>query len=500
MSRFASVPVRTQITAVVVLAALLAGGLWWRYSGGMGKHLPAHNAHESEVAATATHEVSVPATSLIEFPAESWKAAGIEVHAAQRAPLVQSVQLTGKIALNEDRVTHVFPLVEGRVQEVKVQFGQLVAAGELLAVVQSKEVGQAMLQLYQDRLQLDFVSKKDRWTQEVTTNTLALIDLIRSDLDIEQVEAKLKDRPLGDYRDQLITAYIKLRKAKLQYERLAPLSRDGSVPGKQLLEAEAERNTARATLQSLVEQISQDAKQAAIVSTQSVKDLETRVAVDETNLEILGFDRKALANINPTKQGESIAHYPIRAPFAGTVISKDITVLESIGPTSQILSIADLSTVWVTTDVFEAHLPLLKQLAGKTILLRSNSWPGKTFEAQVFYTGDIVHESSRTVSMRAVADSQSGALKPGMFVNVELPNLEVQEVLQVPLTAVLDHEGKSFLFVHVSGDKFARHDVDVGRRNHEACEIISGLQPGEQVVTSGGFALKSRMLAELLAE
>lgn len=156
--------------------------------------------------------------------------------------------------------------------------------------------------------------------------------------------------------------------------------------------------------------------------------------------------------------------------------------------------------MWVTADVFEEHLPLLKQLTGRTIKLRSNSWPGKPFEAKVFYTGDIVHESSRSVSMRAVADNHEGSLKPGMFVNVEFPSLEVQDVLQVPLASVFDHEGKSFLFVHVGGSKFARHDVEVGRRNNTACEITSGLQPGEQVVTAGGFALKSQMLAELLAE
>src|SRR5690606_23032963 len=109
-----------------------------------------------------------------------------------------------------------------------------------------------------------------------------------------------------------------------------------------------QRNAARATLQSLIEQIQQDATQSAILSTYALKELTTRVAVDETSLKILGFDDAALEAVNPETQGEAIAHYPIVAPFDGTIISKDVVLLERVGPESQILSIADLSKVWVT--------------------------------------------------------------------------------------------------------------------------------------------------------
>src|SRR5690606_7481603 len=131
----------------------------------------------------------------------------------------------------------------------------------------------------------------------------------------------------------------------------------------------------------------------------------TRVAVDETSLKILGFDDAVLKSVNPETQGEAIAHYPIVAPFDGTIISKDVVLLERVGPESQILSIADLSKVWVTADIYEQHLPLLQQLNGKTVKLHADAWPDREFEAKVFYTGDIVHETTRTVSLRAVAEN-----------------------------------------------------------------------------------------------
>ena len=296
-----------------------------------------------------------------------------------------------------------------------------------------------------------------------------------------------------------MTAYIDRFKSKQDLARLQPLQEGGAIPGKQLLEAQANSSATRASLQSYVEQVQQDVTQASTTSTQSVKELQTRVAVDETNLRILGMTDESLANIDP-QQGESLSHYAVQAPFDGTIISKDVVLLERVGPQTQILSIADLSTVWVKVDIYEEHLPLLKQAQNQTLRVTSNSWPGETFAAEVFYTGDVVDENSRTLALRAVAKNHEGMLKPGMFVNVQLPALAQAEVLQVPLTAVMDHERKSFIFVHKQGEEFERRDVQLGRSNGKAVEILSGLKEGESVVIDGGFALKSQMLAELLSE
>jgi membrane fusion protein, heavy metal efflux system len=156
--------------------------------------------------------------------------------------------------------------------------------------------------------------------------------------------------------------------------------------------------------------------------------------------------------------------------------------------------------VWVTADIYEEQLPLLKQLAGQAIVVRSDAWPGRQFAARVFYTGDLVDEASRTLALRALATNAEGLLKPGMFVNVELPSLTVKGVLQVPLTAVQNYEGKTFVFVHQGGEAFVRRDVRLGRRSAEGVEVLEGVQQGDNVVTSGGFALKSQMLADLVSE
>lgn len=435
----------------------------------------------------------------IEFPRASWQAAGITVAPAAVGPLEESATLTGRITLNEDRLAHVFPLVEGRIDEVLVGLGDHVTKGQVMAIIQSREVGEARLELVQDRLALGFARRKDQWAQAVAENTELLIELIRSSTPVEEIEQKLSNRPLGEHRDKLMTAYIATAAAKRNLERLTPLKAEGIVGSRQIYEAEAAWDTARATLQSLLEQLGQDARQAAVMSSQTVQELETRVATDETALEILGFSRDEIAKVDAAA-GQALAHCPIEAPFDGTVISKDVALLEHVGPTNQILGIADLRTVWVSADIYEAQLPLVAKATGQEVSFTSDAWPGRTFTAKIFYTGDIVEKESRTVAMRALADNADGLLKPGMFVRVNLPGAARASVLQVPQSAIQEHEGKSFVFVHAGGDAFERRDVAVGRRSGELVEIVGGIAPGDPVVTGGGFALKSRLLAGLLEE
>jgi cobalt-zinc-cadmium efflux system membrane fusion protein len=435
----------------------------------------------------------------IEFARASWQAAGIAIMPAAVGPLEEAATLTGRITLNEDRLAHVFPLVEGRIDEVLVGLGDRVTKGQVMAIIQSREVGQARLELVQDRLALGFARRKDQWAQAVAANTELLIELIRSGTPVEEIEQKLANRPVGEYRDKLMTAFIATAAAKRNLERLTPLKAEGIVGSRQIYEAEATWDTARATLQSLLEQLGQDARQGAIMSSQAVQELETRVATDETALEILGFSREEIAKVDAA-QGQALAHCPIEAPFDGTVISKDVALLEHVGPTNQILGIADLRTVWLSADIYEAQLPLVAQAAGQEVRFTSDAWPGKTFSARIFYTGDIVEKESRTVAMRALADNAAGLLKPGMFVRVTLPGAARASALQVPQSAIQEHEGKAFVFRHAGGDIFERRDVTLGRRAGEVVEIVEGIAPGDQVVTGGGFALKSRLLAALLEE
>lgn len=474
-----------------------AGGCEFFSRAPAGHERPAVAAVTPEPPARAAAQPGEP--TIVEFPKESWAGAGIEIAPAEVAVLAQKETLTGKITLNEDRVAHIFPLVSGRVDTVMVGLGDRVTKGQEMAIIESREVGQAMLQLIQNRLQLSFARQRNDWLQQVAGNTLSLIELIRANTPVDQVSDEMRHRPLGDYRQKLMTAYIANDTAKKNIERLTPLQGQGIIAARQIFEAEAAWTTTRATLLSLLEQSEQDVRQDAIRAQQHVEETETRLAVDETTLNILGFEDAFIADIDPA-QGSKLAHCPVPAPFDGTVISKDVALLEHVGPTNQILSVADLTTVWLIADVYEKNMPFVAQLADTDVTFHNSSWPGKTFTARVFYTGDIVNADTRTISLRAVADNKEGLLKPGMFVTVDLPGAMKTSVLQVPRSAIFEHGGISFVFVHGGGDSFERRDITRGRSTANAVEILSGISSGESIVVAGGFALKSRMLADLLGE
>ncbi len=494
---------QSHTTLLICLAVVAGCGLaaWWLMPP------PVNHSEAAGPVAEGDPEGQTPSTrpgespQSVEFPKERWDTASIEVAPTQAAPFRQIFELTGKVEINDDRRAHIYPIVDGVAEKVNIQLGDRVKKGDVLAVVQSKEAGQAKLKLFQDRLERDFVTTRDGWTQEIVTNTRNLIDLIRKDAPLDEIKKQLQGKPIGEYRDTLLSAYINKYTLEKTVDRLSPLTQDGAISGKQLLEAKAQLDAARFTLQSLLEQIHHETVQESLRSAHSVKELQTRVSVDEAALKILGLDDKDLKNIEPASQGEAISHVPVLAPFDGTIISKDVVLMERVGPDTQIVSLADLSTVWVTADIYEDHMPLLSELDGRTIQLRSSVWPDQQFEAKVFYTGDIVNESTRTISLRAVADNSKRMLKPGMFINVLLEmGEEDQQVLQVPLTAIQEYEGRTFVFVHTGDGVFEVRDVSRGRQNAASVEILDGLKPGEEVVVNGGFALKSRMLASLLEE
>lgn len=482
-------------------AAAGGGGVWWFLQP--PPLAPAEGPPAADVAAGGIPDGPAVGSDghpeAVVFPEASWEAASIRVTAASVGLIEQITSVTGKVTLNEDQLAHLYPLVEGQVDEVNVGLGDTVERGQQMAVIQSREVGDAMLALAQNRQQLSFLKQQDAWTQTITSNTLEMISLLRRDPTVKEVEKQLRDRPLGSYRDKLMNAYIEMSTSRKNLERLEPLRSQGILASRQIDEAQADWETDRATMQSLLEQLGQDARQEAIRSTQKVTELHTRVVIDEAGLKILGFEDEEISVIDP-EQGAALARCPIDAPFGGTVISKDVTLMEHVGPANQILAVADLSTVWLSADVFEEQLPLVVGLRDRKVRFRSAAWPGETFEGTVFYAGDMVDRETRTVNMRVVADNSQRKLKPGMFVSVDLPDLKAATVLQVPTTAVLDHEGRTFVFVHSGGDQFERRDVELGRQSVAAVEIVSGLEAGDPVVVSGGFALKSRMLSALLEE
>ncbi|MEI8211647.1 MAG: efflux RND transporter periplasmic adaptor subunit [Planctomycetota bacterium] len=437
---------------------------------------------------------------IVSFPTDQWKAAGIEIQRAILGDATKSNRLTGKVSLNEDRIAHIYSMVEGTIDAVSATLGQAVKANDLLMVIQSREIGKAKLDLYQARLALEIAQLKLGLQSKIAENTRQLLHELRQQRPIQDIEEQFRSLTMGDYRERLLASYAGYLKSQSDVNRLEGIKDSGAVSGKLLMNAQANRNIDLATFQARIEQIEYEVETQVLLANQMVKEAETRVAVDATSLRILGCSDSDIASIDPANQGQAISNYPIRAPFDGTVIAKDCALREQVRPSASVFTIADLSTVWITADVFEENVPLLSSLEGSKIQFTNSAWPERVFEATVFFTGEIMDEKTRTISLKAVAENPDRLLKPGLFVDVLIPSKSDGTKLMVPANAIQEHEGKKFVFLHLGGDRFERRDVEVAAVREDAVVVRSGIQPNDPIVVRGGFILKSRLLSELLGE
>ncbi|GIW97115.1 MAG: RND transporter [Pirellulaceae bacterium] len=462
--------------------------------------LAATGGHRNLLAAEDAVEPQEEGAAVIQLDAQQIASAGIDVMACRVQPFGEAIEVTGRVAINEDRLAHVYPMVSGLVDSVDVQLGDDVESGQLLALIHSREVGQAKLDLYQARLQRNLAKLKLERSVEITRNTLELLEALKQGMSLAEVERRFRDRRMGQYRAQLLSAYAAYLKSEADVQRLQAIRDTGAVAEKTILAAITNRNADQAAFQAVLEETSHELELQELEASQRLQEAETRVAVAETSLRILGVDEAQISDVDPEALGEAISDYPIRAPFDGTVITKDIVLREQVRPDKLLFAIADLTQVWIIADIFEEHIPLLHNLDGAQIEVFSNAWSERTFVGTVFYTGDVVDDATRSVGLRARADNHEGLLKPGMFVTVRLPDLKARSALVVPTSAIQRHDNQTFVFVQLEPGKYQRRDVQVAESTRTLAAIAAGLKEGELVVTRGAFVLKSLMLSSLLEE
>jgi cobalt-zinc-cadmium efflux system membrane fusion protein len=202
-----------------------------------------------------------------------------------------------------------------------------------------------------------------------------------------------------------------------------------------------------------------------------------------------------------THDPEDGASLPVRAPFAGRVIERKVTpgaLFEALQP---LLTLADLSTVWVFMQAYDKDLALLRE--GVAVTIRSEAYPQDVLKGKVDFLGSVVDPTTRTVRVRASVRNPGERLRPGMFVKaqVDVPQAyEANTVLAVPQSALQTLEGRTTVFVQTGPGVFGRRLVETGHSFEAFTEIYSGVRAGDVVVTEGSFVVKSEFAKATLAE
>ena len=186
------------------------------------------------------------------------------------------------------------------------------------------------------------------------------------------------------------------------------------------------------------------------------------------------------------KRGVPQDYVSIYAPRSGTLIERNIA---DGGPAKKgqiLLTIADLSRVWIEADVFEADLGLVH--VGMTATVMLPYVPGRTYPATVEYVYPTLEGKSRTARIRLTLDNPTGTLKPDMYAEVSL-EADLGNLLSVPEEAIIFAGASRVVFVDLGGGRLKPVRIKAGRNAQGFVEVIEGLSPGDAVVTSGNFLI-----------
>lgn len=433
----------------------------------------------------------------LSFDVSKQEAIGLETVVVEAHPLIQRTWRSGRIALHEDRIAHICPMAEGVVRETPVRLGQTVNAGDVLAVIESRELGQAKLEYHKAQIALSAERELAARTQTVMANAQLLLQLIDAKASLAEIEQKMADRPIGEWRQQLLAAYARKRQlASLLETQRASMA---TVAKANLLQTEAEAETANATLLAMVEEMRFQVKNQVRQAELKLRDAQTNADTAKAKLILYGLAPESLDKLDPIAQGANLSLLTVQAPFAGTVIDKHAVRSERVDPRTQMFVLADLSVVWVQADLYETDLPLLRGLKDNKIVFKSGLAGIAERSATITYSGDLIDQSSRTLRLTAEADNRDRLLKPGMFVEVGFDIGATESVLQVPTQAILHDQNRSCVFVQVEPDRFRRTEVSLGRTAGDWVQVVGGLAAGDRVVVKGAFVLKSELLKEQIS-
>ena len=188
------------------------------------------------------------------------------------------------------------------------------------------------------------------------------------------------------------------------------------------------------------------------------------------------------------REGKPREALPITSPVSGVVTEKNIVRGSAFMAGQLLYKIAPLDPVWVIANIYQVDLPLLRM--GMPARLTNPYLDETSRHGRVSFIAPALEAETRTGQVRIEVSNPRGALKPGMFVNVELAS-SLGRRLAVPESAVLPTGERRVVFVDLGGGRLAPRDVQLGARAGEYFEVLAGLKPGDIVVTSGNFLVSA---------
>jgi cobalt-zinc-cadmium efflux system membrane fusion protein len=210
----------------------------------------------------------------------------------------------------------------------------------------------------------------------------------------------------------------------------------------------------------------------------------SRVMEAQETLQVLGLDPDAVDGATHVPP-----RIPVRSPIDGTVIERVVTDGQFVGPDTQpLITIADLSRVWVEGDIFERDLRHVsaEQMADVT----TAAYPSDRFSARVSRIASVVDPQTRTAKVRLLVSNPQERLKPGMFASITLYLPDTAASLTMPAKAVFVENGQSFAYVQRGAETFVRRRIETETGGSGRVHVLDGVRAGDRVVSDGVLLLR----------
>ena len=189
------------------------------------------------------------------------------------------------------------------------------------------------------------------------------------------------------------------------------------------------------------------------------------------------------------ESNDSLRPYDIKSEVSGTIIEKRISLGQFVKNEDTIFTIADLSSVWVDLSVFRQDFARLQ--TGQAVWIHPGD-DAESIETKIAYISPFGTEGTQTMLARCIVPNAKGDLRPGLFVTAEVATGETDAPVTVKLAALQTWKDKPVVFVE-DGEVFAAREVELGAKDTERVEILSGLLPGDKYVSDNSFVLKAEL-------
>ena len=193
--------------------------------------------------------------------------------------------------------------------------------------------------------------------------------------------------------------------------------------------------------------------------------------------------------VGASASSSALNRFEIRAPFAGTVVEKHLSLGEAVKEDASIFTVSDLGSVWAEFAVAPKDLETVR--VGQRVVVSSTAFDSRV-EGRIAYVGALLGEQTRTARARVTVTNPKGAWRPGLFVTVSVLGEDQAVPLAVSAEALQTLGDETVVFTAVPGG-FIATPVKTGRSDGRTVEVLGGLQAGDKVASSKTFILKSEL-------